>query len=258
MSTDRDLTPLVRAWLQERSADGFDPSALLQDVFEKRPTTPQRRRWWPFRWFPVGIGAMRRTGSEGPRSQGRSTTMFTATRIAAAVAIAAAASLALVAGPLGPASDPVFVPAAEAPSPSPSTDPAVRVEGWSQVTLDEQGVVDSSGPVGYLRGQKLRTRDAMSDPRVSGVGHVVIDADDYGGDIGPEWGTFRLENDEGAWQGSVSGFHSSVDSHVAGWLQGEGAYTGLSYYYEIVLDHSGYNSAVVTGIIYPGDPPPSE
>jgi hypothetical protein len=25
-----------------------------------------------------------------------------------------------------------------------------------------------------------------------------------------------------------------------------------------VLDNSGYNSAVVTGIIYPGDPPPSE
>jgi hypothetical protein len=25
-----------------------------------------------------------------------------------------------------------------------------------------------------------------------------------------------------------------------------------------VLDHSGYNSAVVTGLIYPGDPPPTE
>ncbi len=184
--------------------------------------------------------------------------MFTATRIAAAVTIVAVGSLALVAGPLGPSPDPALVPAAEAPSPSPSSEPAVRVEGWSQLTQTEAGVEDHSGPVGRLRGLELRTRDAMSDPRVSGVGHVIIDADDYGAEIGPEWGTLRLENDEGAWQGPVSGFHSSADSHMAGWLQGEGAYAGLSYSYETVLDHSGSASAVVTGVVYPGDPPPTE
>jgi len=184
--------------------------------------------------------------------------MFTATRIAAAVTIVAVGSLTLVAGPLGPSSNPALVPAAAAPSLSPSNELAVRVEGWSQLTQTEAGVEDYSGSVGRLRGLELRTRDAMSDPRVSGVGHVIIDADDYGAETGPEWGTFRLENDEGAWQGPVSGFHSSADSHVAGWLQGEGAYAGLSYYYEIVLDHDGYASAAVTGIIYPGDPPPTE
>ena len=183
--------------------------------------------------------------------------MFTATRIAAVVTLVATGSLALVAGPLGPSSDPVLVPGAEAPSPSPSSDPAVRVEGETTVSVSTQPEEDYSGPVGHLRGLELSTYDAMSDSRVSGIGHAIIDADDYG-DIGPEWGTFRLENDEGAWQGPVSGFYSSADSHVAGWLQGEGAYAGLSYYFSMVLDNSGYNSAVVTGLIYPGDPPPTE
>ena len=97
----------------------------------------------------------------------------------------------------------------------------------------------------------------MSDSRVSGVGTAVLDAADYGG-MGPEWGTLTLANDEGAWSGTLRGVNMGVDTHMAGGLQGEGAYAGLSYYYEIVLDHDGYASAVVTGIIYPGDPPPIE
>jgi hypothetical protein len=103
---------------------------------------------------------------------------------------------------------------------------------------------------------KLRIEDEMSDPRASGVGHVIIDAEDYGG-MGPEWGTLRLENDEGAWEGPVSGVHMGVDTRMSGWLLGEGAYAGLSYYYYLEIDGSGL-TAVVEGIIYPGDPPPTE
>jgi hypothetical protein len=44
---------------------------------------------------------------------------------------------------------------------------------------------------------------------------------------------------------------------MAGWLQGEEAYTGLSYYYESVMDGSTLEGTVV-GLIYPGDPPPTE
>ena len=90
------------------------------------------------------------------------------------------------------------------------------------------------------------------------IGHGIIDADDYG-DIGPEWGTFRLENDEGAWEGPMSGFNMGTDTHMAAWLQGEGAYTGLTYYYEIVVSNSGLElNGPVQGFIYPGAPPATE
>jgi hypothetical protein len=184
--------------------------------------------------------------------------MFTATRIAAAVTLVAVGSLALVAGPLGPSSDPVLVPGAEAPSPSPSSDPAVRVEGETIVGLSKPGTWDYSGPVPRLQGLELSTYDVMSDSRVSGTGHGIIDADDYG-DIGPEWGTFRLENDEGAWEGPMSGFNMGPDTHMTAWLEGEGAYTGLTYYYEIVVSNSGLPlNGPVQGSIYPGAPPPTE
>jgi hypothetical protein len=184
--------------------------------------------------------------------------MFTATRIAAVVTLVATGSLALVAGPLGPSSDPALVPGAEAPSPSPSSDPAVRVEGETNVSVSKHPTEDYSGPVGHLRGLEISTYDAMSDSRVSGIGHGIIDADDYG-DIGPEWGTFRLENDEGAWEGPMSGFNMGTDTHMTAWLQGEGAYTGLTYYYEIVVSNFGLElNGPVQGFIYPGAPPATE
>jgi hypothetical protein len=182
--------------------------------------------------------------------------MFTATRIAAAVTLVAVGSLALVAGQLGPSSDPMLAPGAEAPSPSPSSDPAVRVEGETTVGLINPGTWDRSGPVGHLQGLELSTSDVMSDPRVNGTGRAFIAAHDYG-DIGPEWGTFRLENDEGAWEGPMSGFNMGTDTHMVAWLEGEGAYDGYTYYYETVVSNVGMVGPV-EGIIYRGDPPPAE
>ena len=80
-----------------------------------------------------------------------------------------------------------------------------------------------------------------------------IDSDDHGG-MGPTWGTLRLENEDGAWEGVVSGYWYAPETRTAGWLVGEGAYEGLSYYHESVLEH-GYLTISMSGIIYPGDPP---
>ena len=44
--------------------------------------------------------------------------------------------------------------------------------------------------------------------------------------MGPEWGTIRIVNDEGAWYGTLSGVNMGTDTHMTGWPQGEGAYTG--------------------------------
>jgi hypothetical protein len=47
MSTDRDVTRIVRSWLEEgRTAL---PDRVLDAVLDQLPATPQRRAWWPVR-----------------------------------------------------------------------------------------------------------------------------------------------------------------------------------------------------------------
>jgi hypothetical protein len=74
------------------------------------------------------------------------------------------------------------------------------------------------------------------------------------GIVGPEWGTSRLENAGGAWEGTCtaaawSDFNASA---VSCWLVGSGAYEGYTYY--AAISTSGF-SAEVEGIIFPGSPP---
>ena len=49
MNADRDVTRIVRSWLEE----GVDvlPDRVLDRVFDQLPATPQRRSWWPVRRF---------------------------------------------------------------------------------------------------------------------------------------------------------------------------------------------------------------
>lgn len=45
MSSDRDVTHIVRSWLEEGVTDL--PDRVLDEVLDQLPTTPQRRAWWP-------------------------------------------------------------------------------------------------------------------------------------------------------------------------------------------------------------------
>ncbi len=45
MSTDRDITRIVRSWLGEGATSL--PDRVLDNVFDQLPATPQRRAWWP-------------------------------------------------------------------------------------------------------------------------------------------------------------------------------------------------------------------
>ncbi|HEV8282317.1 MAG TPA: hypothetical protein VGQ02_10680 [Candidatus Limnocylindrales bacterium] len=49
MSTDREVTRIVRSWLEEGVT--ALPDRVLDDVLDQLPTTPQRRAWWPARRF---------------------------------------------------------------------------------------------------------------------------------------------------------------------------------------------------------------
>jgi hypothetical protein len=173
--------------------------------------------------------------------------MFTATRIAASVAILAlAGSLALVIGPRE--SDPMTP---GAPADSSATDVAAfPVTGTAGIKVLENGE-DTGDHLRNRLGSNIQME--MSDPRVSGEVRFLHHADDYGR-VGVEWGTYRLENDEGAWQGPVSGFYGPRETRTSGWLAGEGAYEGLTYYLESVIDH-GTLIMTINGMVYPGAPP---
>lgn len=47
MSTDRDVTRIVRSWLEEGATRL--PDRVLDNVFDQLPAIPQRRAWWPAR-----------------------------------------------------------------------------------------------------------------------------------------------------------------------------------------------------------------
>ena len=51
MSTDHDITRIVRTWLE----DGVTalPDRILDSVLDQVPATHQRRAWWPARRFPI-------------------------------------------------------------------------------------------------------------------------------------------------------------------------------------------------------------
>jgi hypothetical protein len=67
-----------------------------------------------------------------------------------------------------------------------------------------------------------------------------------------QWGTPRLENAGGAWEGRAAGVASSSHGDIiVNWYKGTGAYAGLGYF-EL---WTGSGPWKVQGQIFPGDPP---
>jgi hypothetical protein len=152
------------------------------------------------------------------------------------------------------------VPGAPVASPSPAasvsteTDPAppsaARVTGTEVVSDVVSGPTTTVDGVRQMRGLTATSTDTMDDPRVSGSGAIVGNYDVYG-DVGTQWGTYRLENADGAWEGTWRG---AIWSRGGGtehtmWLTGSGAYEGLTYYAHV-------NSSLrIEGVIFPGEAP---
>jgi len=234
MTIGNDLEQRLDDWMQEDAALPDD----LREVIAKLPETPQRRH----RWSPTLADVTWRTR-----------TMFSATRVAATIAIfALGASVTLIAGPLGPASEPA--PGSSAADP---LEPPVVVSGQSQrlfVRNPGEEVLESGVPT--LQGQLSVVELEMDDERVSGPYRLTQHAQNQGG-MGPMWGTMRVENDEGAWEGPVDGYWTSADSYFSGCLTGESGYEGLTYCMRAAVDVMRLDVAI-DGLIYQGGLPPVE
>jgi hypothetical protein len=116
--------------------------------------------------------------------------------------------------------------------------------------LVEAGTQTQAGDVLQTRGEVFTDTMEMSDPRVSGTGTGTWNQDWYPGDIGISWGTYRLENEGGAWSGTFTSA-DGTPTVSSGFLVGEGGYEGLTYYW-----HQDMGDEIsVVGVIFPGEAP---
>jgi len=161
--------------------------------------------------------------------------------------------------PAAPSASPVVTPTTAPtltprPTPAPPTDGQGDevVSGTETVSVASYGTSALVGSTTQTRGVVATTVDTMNDPRVTGTG-TIHGANDSYGSVGPQWGTYRLENAGGAWEGSWTGalWSSGNVSQVTAWLVGSGAYEGFTYY----LYARGTNPMRVDGVIFRGSPP---
>ena len=101
-----------------------------------------------------------------------------------------------------------------------------------------------------------------TDPRVSGTWTIAFNVDqDPATGHGIQWGTARIENDGGTWEGPFTGMEykpGETDYLMnAGWMTGDGDYAGYTFYWEVDAEqHGSADPRTWHGVIYRGDPPP--
>jgi hypothetical protein len=115
------------------------------------------------------------------------------------------------------------------------------------------------GPVRVrTRGWAWQPTATMSDSRLEGDYYISYDSDDYDSptvtSVGT--GTWRIENGEGAWQGSFTNInYPDSTTIVSTALVGEGGYDGLTAVWEST-NHGPVECAwAVRGLILEGDVP---
>ena len=117
----------------------------------------------------------------------------------------------------------------------------------------------AGGPVRLrTRGWAWQPTATMSDPRLAGDYYISYDSDDYESDavtsVGS--GTWRIENDDGAWQGSFTNIkYPDSTTVVSSALVGEGAYRGLTAVWESTNLRPLACAWEVRGLILWGDVP---
>ncbi len=259
-----DITPELKAWLAE-PAPSLDEHALYQTI-DRIPSVPQRRRWWPFRWFPLGIGATRSAGSAESRPTRRNRSMFAATGAALGVAILAiSGTLALIASPLIPVAPSVQVTqtaAFELPLLDEGdhftgqmefrlmTNPSPRLGDWS--TLDDGTRV--------MRDAWFQTRWISTDERFDGAGEYTGESITYDPETNDPtrvlWMSLVLENEGGRWVSRPGTMGIWADgAALPVWFDGEGGYEGLSaFVLNTPVEYSnGHASLDYEGWIFPED-----
>jgi hypothetical protein len=238
------------------------------DVLETQVTREVAKLMGPVR--PVDVEAVF-AAITMPRVKGRTGSMFSPARaLVAGVFVFALGGALLVAQPFGdPGGDPPgantggtvtqppveFIGQIECGPPDPDgTGP------WDVVHAGTREVL-ADGTTWQVRGHAVRQTATMSDPRLEGTYYLSEDRDEYHVPGNPfpmivaSW-TRRIENDEGAWQGSLTFAYPSDGMEAGGTaiLVGERAYEGLTAIWEERTSQTGC-SGEVRGVIIDGTVP---
>jgi hypothetical protein len=141
------------------------------------------------------------------------------------------------------------------PVPSTSGTGDQHVVGTMTGSLTTQYTTETPGPdgVAHIRGGVLTGTSTANDPRATGTVEFTFNLDTYT-NVGSEWATATIRNDQGAWDGTCTGgsWDAGNTSLMSCWLLGSGAYKGYTFFFQ----QSGHDvSAEIEGIIYPGSPP---
>lgn len=153
--------------------------------------------------------------------------------------------------------------AAPTPTPAPATagpaDRGVHVTGTETVlAVTEAGTRTTAEGVEHMRGLVATSTDTMSDPRVTGNGTIGGNYDRWlQTGAATQWGTYRLENDGGSWEGTWAGIAypgagMAPAEDATAWLVGGGGYAGLTYYLHF---HGSGGTYEIDGLVFPGTPP---
>lgn len=169
------------------------------------------------------------------------------------VQASAIASVLLVATISAPAAAQSSEPSGSVPPPTLPARFTAIIESGGQV---RSGTTQTVEGVTRTRGNAwAQTVVTTSDPRIEGRVTISYDGDEYGPALSSGAVTWRIENDEGAWQGSYPTFDLGQDVSVETVvLTGEGAYEGLTIIWEQTRDWST-SRWEVRGVIFPGPPP---
>jgi hypothetical protein len=142
---------------------------------------------------------------------------------------------------------------AQGQSPEPTA--SVHISGTETIHLPVE--IESQVQVGdviQMRGVHAAATERIDDPRLSGTATIDGNVDVYGTEA-VQWGTFRIENDGGAWEGTYRGvIYGGTQESGTVWLAGSGDYDGLSCYWTF----GGSNSDLVLeieGLLFPGEAP---
>ncbi len=181
--------------------------------------------------------------------------------VGALALVAAGCGSSVTASPPPPSAGPTSVPSvavvAPAPTstPTPTPAPTPTAIAFGEATLTESALdckfIPSDTPV--------QCTTLSNDPRVSGKYAATVHTRPWNADASHEafvqWGTARLVNAGGAWEGPYSGiFATGRGDIITTWYMGSGGYAGLSYYETITASKRGQGWAAV-GLIFPGSPP---
>ncbi len=220
MTREQDLQRRLVDWLTDGPVTS--PTEVVDQAIKRTAGRRQRHPLWGWLLEPLGRF---RAGQD--------------TRVVVLIVVLALTMLAALA---------IAVPLAGGTRRAPEMDPssALSVTGATEVISESEldGVFE-----------RLVRLDA-SDPRVRGEARQVMSIESAPGvGLQRSTGVMRLENEWGAWEGTIYGVRYPDGSELEyGWLEGHEAYEGFSYFHS-TRGHPAETGRMIEGAIWPGEPP---